>query len=89
MRTASHHRLSPRGALEELQRIVRQIVHPNREVVLVSKPLSTIGRKLIRYDAAGVTLFTQYYVCDVPFCFFALFQDFCAVFSHDSMNTTP
>ena len=54
------------------------------------KPLNIIGRKLIRYDAAGVTLFTKYYVCDVPFCIVSvarmLLQDFCTVLSKDSMK---
>ena len=54
------------------------------------KPLNIIGRKLIRYDASGVTLFTNYYVCDVPFCMASvarmLLQDFCAVLTKDSMK---
>ena len=49
-----------------------------------------MGRKLIRYDAAGVTLFTNHYVCDVPFCIVSvarmLLQDFCTVLSKDSMK---
>ena len=31
------------------------------------KPLNILGRKLMKYDAAGVSLFVNYYVCDVPF----------------------
>ena len=57
---------------------------------VTGKPLNIIGRKLIRYDAAGVTLFTNYYVCDVPFCIESvarmLLQDFCTVLSKDSMK---
>ena len=57
---------------------------------VTGKPLNIIGRKLIRYDAAGVTLFTNYYVCDVPFCIVSvarmLLQDFCTVLSKDSMK---
>ena len=57
---------------------------------VTGKPLNIIGRKLIRYDAAGVTPFTIYYVCDVPFCIVSvarmLLQDFCTVLSKDSMK---
>ena len=57
---------------------------------VTGKPLNITGRKLIRYDAAGVTLFTNYYVCDVPFCIVSvarmLLQDFCTVLSKDSMK---
>ena len=59
---------------------------------VTGKLLNIIGRKLIRYDAAGVTLFTNYYVCDVPFCIVSvarmLLQDFCAVLSKDSIEAT-
>ena len=64
--------------------------NPPRPRSVTGKPLNIIGRKLIRYDAAGVTLFTNYYVCDVPFCIVSvarmLLQDFCAVLSKDSMK---
>eukprot|EP00434_Breviolum_minutum_P039748 symbB.v1.2.035312.t1/scaffold4706.1/size36105/1 len=57
---------------------------------VTGKPLNIMGRKLIRYDAAGVTLFTNHYVCDVPFCIVSvarmLLQDFCTVLSKDSMK---
>ena len=42
--------------------------NPPRLRSVTGKPLHIIGRKLIRYDAVGVRLFTKYYVCDVPFC---------------------
>ena len=32
---------------------------------VTGKPLNIIGRKLIRYDASGVTFYVNYYVCDV------------------------
>ena len=35
---------------------------------VTGKPQNILGRKLIKYDAAGVSLFVNYYVCDVPFC---------------------
>ena len=64
--------------------------NPPRLRSVTGKPLNIIGRKLIRYDAAGVRLFTNYYVCDVPFCIVSvarmLLQDFCAVLSKDSMK---
>ena len=53
-------------------------------------PLNIIGRKLLRYDAPGATLFMNYYVCDVPFCIVSvermLLQDFCTVLTKDSMK---
>ena len=62
---------------------------PNLKSV-TGKPVNIIGRKLIRYDASGVTLFTNYYVCDVPFCIVSvarmLLQDFCTVLTKDSME---
>ena len=39
---------------------------------VTGQPLNIFGRKLIRYDAAGVLLFVNYYVCDVPFCLFSI-----------------
>ena len=57
---------------------------------VTGKQLNIIGRKLIRYDASGVTFFDNYYVCDVPFCIVSvarmLLQDFCTVLSKDSMK---
>lgn len=32
------------------------------------KPPRLQGRKLARYNADGVTMFVNYYVCDAPFC---------------------
>ena len=62
--------------------------NPPRLRSVTCKPLNIIGRKVIRYDAAGVKLFTNYYVCDVPFCIVSVarifLQDFCAVLSKDS-----
>ncbi len=56
---------------------------------VIGKPLNIIGRKLVRYDASGVTLFTNY-VCDVPFCIVSvarmLLQVFCTVLTKDSMK---
>ena len=64
--------------------------NPPRLKSVTCKPLNIIGRKLIRYDASGVTLFTNYYVCDVPFCIVSvarmLLQDFCTVLTEDSMK---
>ena len=64
--------------------------NPPRLRSVTGKPLNMIGRKLIRYDAAGVRLFTNYYVCNVLFCIVSvarmLLQDFCAVLSKDSMK---
>ena len=57
---------------------------------VTGKPLIIIGRKLVRYDASGVTFFVNYYVCDVPFCIVSvarmLLQGFCTVLSKDSMK---
>ena len=57
---------------------------------VTGKPLNIIGRKLIRYDASGVTFFANFCVCDVPFCIVSLarmlLQDFCTVLSKDSMK---
>ena len=41
---------------------------PPKHRSLTGKPLNILGRKLVKYDAAGVSLFVNYYVCDVPFC---------------------
>ena len=41
---------------------------PPKHRSVTGKPLNILGRKLIKYDAAGVSLFVIYYVCDVPFC---------------------
>jgi len=35
---------------------------------VAGKPLTILGKKLIKYSADGVTLFVNYYVCDIPFC---------------------
>ena len=57
---------------------------------VTGKPLNIIGRKLIRYDAAGITFYVNYYVCDVPLCIVSvarmLLQDFCTILSKDSMK---
>ena len=64
--------------------------NPPRLRSVTGKPLNIIGRKLIRYDASGVTFYVNYYVCDVPFCIVSvarmLLQDFCTIFSKDSMK---
>ena len=63
---------------------------PPRLKSVTGKPLNMIGRKLIGYDASGVTLFTNYYVCDVPFCIVSvaqmLLQDFCTALTKESMK---
>ena len=61
---------------------------------MTGKPLNIVGRKLIKYDANGVTLYVNYYVCDVPFCLVSvarlLLQNYCAVLGKDYMKlVTP
>lgn len=66
--------------------------NPQKLRSVIGKPLNIIRRKLIRYDASGVTLYANanYYVCDVPFCVVSvprmLSQDFRAVLSKGSMK---
>ena len=57
---------------------------------VTGKPLNILGRKLIKYDAAGVSLFVNYYVCDVPFCLVSvarmLLQGYWTVLGKDCMK---
>ena len=57
---------------------------------VTGKPLNILGRKLLKYDAAGVSLFVNYYVCDVPFCLVSvarmLLQGYWAVLGKDCMK---
>ena len=68
--------------------------NPPRLRSVTGKPLNIVGRKLIKYDSDGVTLFVNYYVCDVPFCLVSvarlLLQDYCAVLGKGYMKlVTP
>ena len=64
--------------------------NPPRLKSATGKTLNIIGRKLILYDASGVTLFANYFVCDVPFCIVSvarmLLEDSCTVLTKDPMK---
>ena len=57
---------------------------------VTGKPLNIFARKLIKYDAAGVSLFVNYDVCDVPFCLVSvtsmLLQGYRTVLGKDCMK---